>query len=369
MKIDPSNLDRSQFKIKEINLFNEECLLIIPSELGVDWTQDNLVFRSVLLRKSDNHPVSLNWKKFLNLNEKPHLYPDPKNYNDWTIDSKEDGSTCLISKYKGNLITRTRGSPNLDGHANAHEVKDILDKNPNITDNYYVNSEKYTLLFEWLSPSWRIIIKHEKPELILIGGIKHEDYSCLSVKELDQLAAEIGVKRPKKFTFNNISEIIENCKTLENQEGYVLSYNNNQNRVKLKGDWYLKIHYLKAQVGGIKGVTDLWFAWDKPGQDQFFELVSKNLDFEIANLALFNIQKVVGLGAWAQKTLDEIREFIYALNGGVIDARDRERRKISASKIIQKYKDTGFEGVAFKFLYGFEIEEKDFRKMMEILDT
>ena len=67
--------DHTQFNIKDCIIAGDECILVTPKDMGVEWTDDSKVFRSSVWRKSDMFPISLSYKKFTNCGEKPDFEP------------------------------------------------------------------------------------------------------------------------------------------------------------------------------------------------------------------------------------------------------------------------------------------------------
>lgn len=72
MKFDYKSLDKEQFKFVHGTIAGEEVILITPNDITCKWTGPNMIYRSVIVTK-DGKPVSLSFKKFLNLGEKPEL--------------------------------------------------------------------------------------------------------------------------------------------------------------------------------------------------------------------------------------------------------------------------------------------------------
>jgi hypothetical protein len=96
----PTNIE--QFNIKEVIIAGDECILVTPKDMGVDWDDQNKYFRSSIWRKSDMHPISLGFKKFMNLGEKPSFEPID-DYTDLEFIRKMDGccdeNTILYTEY------------------------------------------------------------------------------------------------------------------------------------------------------------------------------------------------------------------------------------------------------------------------------
>ncbi len=355
--------DLSQFDFKEMEIERHPCVLVTPKEMGVDWNKDNLILRSLIYRKKDYLPVSLSWPKFFNYTEQPGLYPNPDNFDisKSYIDEKIDGSTLIVSRYRGKYIIRTRGTFDVCCLPNYLELASTLrEELERATNNKWVDSEGVTLLFEWQSVDNIIIIRPQKSQLFLIGAINMADYSIKSVKELEEISAAINIPRPKQFKFGSIKEIIDTCKSLKGQEGYVFSYNNNQNRVKLKGDWYLKLHRMKSAISSFNNLMDLYFDLDYPTQSSFFKYIEDTFDYELAKVAEPNIIQIDNIYTKA-------KYFELSILGWV------ERnclfchlsKKDAAMKILEKYSKDGLDSYAFFIHKQGKLDKKMFRKLME----
>ncbi len=352
--------DLSQFNQKPCVIAGDDCLLITPKEMGVDWTVDNLCYRSVIVRVSDGLRISCGWNKFFNFSEKPSLYPNPENFNDWKIEEKLDGSLIIISKYKDQIIVRTRGVVDAFQHDSGPELQKILNANNKIIDNKWIQSGVYSLLFEHCSIINPIIVKYQEPKLVLLGVIPHFNQKPMISANVDFIANEIDVERPKKYTFNNIKEIIDNCKELKGMEGYVLQYNSSQNRVKLKGAHYLFLHRAKSSISSFDKVVDLFFEMGKPeSYEKFADAVEKGLDHELRMMADENIKDVSRCYAEACRTLQEISDFVLTLDG--------LPRKDAAMQILARYQEEGLSSFAFNYLNKKPIQDKDVIKLILLL--
>ena len=121
--------DPTQFIYRPVTIAGDECVLIIPNHIGVKWTKQNLMFRSSIWKinsEADWTPVSLSFKKFFNWDEQPDLDYTPFSLaanGGCQILEKCDGSTLIVSKYKGELIIRTRGTADASFMENGHELE------------------------------------------------------------------------------------------------------------------------------------------------------------------------------------------------------------------------------------------------------
>ena len=350
MKID---LEKEGFVVRPGIIAGENCRLIFPSHIGVPWGRDNLNFRSVI-QNEEGKNISVGFSKFFNFSEKPDLYPDPSNFKDWVVESKLDGSLIICSKHKDTLIVRTRGTFAVDSHETSEEIMGLI-RHHNIDQSPLLN-QGYSLLFEHVTPNLPIVIRYDKPELVLLDIIRHEDYFYMSKSFCDDVAKEIGVRRPQYYTFNSIEEIIKTCKTLKGAEGFVLSYNNNQNRVKLKGDEYLFSHRMKSEIGSIDKVIDLYFVLNRPSYEEFEAYINSKFDFEIFSLCRGHVSRICDGMKEVEKIVVYMKEFVAPLTS--------VPRKDAAEKILQAYGNTNRSGFAFSLLSGKPLKDDDYKKLL-----
>ncbi len=103
--------------------------------------------------------------------------------------------------------------------------------------NFDSLNKNYTYMFELVSPYNRVVVPYSDIEIYHTGTRDN-----ITLKELD---IDIGVKKPKSYSFNNEAEVLEMASKLPfSEEGYVV-VDGNWNRVKIKGPAYVAIHHLK----------------------------------------------------------------------------------------------------------------------------
>lgn len=277
--------DAAQFNFKDCVVAGDECVLVTPKDMGVEWNDDNKYFRSSIWCKSDMKPVSLGFRKFTNYGEKPEFEPLAENAHVRMI-TKKDGSCLIVSMYKDELIVRTRGTVDASKLANGHEIEYIKQKYPKAFANEWLDCEMYTLLFEWTTPTNRIVLNESvEPTLWLIGMVAHNEYSYVSQHNLDIYAEEMGVERPKSYGINlgmSLADIKKNIEPLQDIEGVVI-YEDIHGQIlkKVKTLRYLQLHRVFT---GIKTVDHLYDVWKESGflfYGDFKEWLAEQYDYEL----------------------------------------------------------------------------------------
>lgn len=275
------SIDSTQFNVKDCIIAGDACVLVTPKEIGVTWNDDNKVFRSSIWRKSDGKLVSAGFKKFTNLGEQPEFEP-MDDYTDLEFVRKLDGSLLIVSKYKGELIVRTRGTTDASRLENGYEISDLLKaKYPKVFNNIWLDKEEYTLLFEWTTPTNRIVLQESRvPTLWLIGIVDHKDYSYFTQFELDQQALYLEVPRPERYelTLANVAEYLKDKDTIE---GVVIYANGGQILKKVKTPRYLYLHRVFTGVKTVDHLFDIFVEYGQPPREEFEKKLAEAFDWEL----------------------------------------------------------------------------------------
>jgi hypothetical protein len=367
MKIDFQNILLDEFMVHQHDLFGEPVLLIQPTHLGVKWSKENIIFRSSVWSKETGELISPGWKKFFNDQENPSIDPLPNDVKAGNVITKIDGSLCIFSLRNGNLITRTRGTIDATTQNNGNEFVELAEK-------YKVKSilsdlshnEQVTLLFEITSPNQRIVIEETtKPDLWLIGAIRHENYSYFTQTELDSVGIKYRLKRPKRYFFKTMEELRETVAAFRGIEGVCFYYNNDQCIRKFKGIQYLFLHRAKSEISSIDKVIDVYVDWFLPrhtlsheptGYSEFFEYLTTKFDFEIATMATGHASRICDAMKEVHKIMNALFEFA--------SARMNIARNIAAKEVLQAYGSTGRSSIIFKMLDRKVIGSDDYKKLL-----
>lgn len=344
----------AQFNVTEHELYGEKMLLVTPKHMGCEWTKDNLIFRSSLWTQ-DWQPISLGFKKFFNWGEKSIVCPEPLSIMDTVAPSKIDGSLCIVSKYKGNLIVRTRGTIDAKKMKNGVEIDFLASKYPRAFSNTLLNQEEYSLLYEWVSPNNQIVLRYPEPDIYFIGVVKHEDYSYYTQKKLDEYAIEIGVKRPKVYHFGDFNEMIASISELKDEEGICLYFNNGQDIKKIKSFDYLKKHAFKSNCT-YKNVLSMWIDSEKPTLKDIENKIINDFDFECWQMAEENVKFILKHYSIVNSKIENVNKFVSPLKNLT--------RKEAALKILSAYKGTLYSGIAFGLLDNEAIQNDNLKKLI-----
>jgi hypothetical protein len=320
-----------EFCVRDCVIANNPCKLVFPHQIGIKWVEENKVFRSSIWTK-DGELVSASWKKFTNLGEQLEFEPIDID-SDIEFIHKLDGSTLIISKFKGELIVRTRGTHDATILANGDEIPFLKQKYPLIFNNDTLNSEQYSIICEWYSPKNVIVEREaEEPTLWLTGVVKHDDYSYVLQKDLDVFASEWKIGRPVRYNFNSLSSMIESVNQWKKGEGIVIYGNDGQVLKKTKSDRYLLLHRVKSTLSNVKNLIDFYIEKEMPSSEDFYKTIETEFDYEIAVQLKDELEKICEAGEKSKKYIDHILEVVH-------DIRKVETRKEQALMIKRNFQE------------------------------
>lgn len=346
-----------QFKYKDCIIAGDECWLITPSDMGTKWDDDNARFRSCIVRKSDNFVVSQGFGKFTNFSEKPDFQPWD---NSWKIEARHklDGSLLIVSKYKGELICRTRGTTDARQLGNGHEIDVLIKKYPEILfDNIFLDN--HSMLYEWTTPNNIIVLReHKEPTLTLVGMVKNATCEYATQQHLDDLGDIFEVARPKRYEYNSIKECILDVDAWKGKEGVVLYSPDGQTLKKIKASEYCELHKLATGIKTIKNVLDVYMESPRGTTDEeFFKYLEQVKDHEIAVKCQEFIPPIVQAYNNVLEKIKKVEHVVGTMKTGF-------SRKEQAIEFQNHYRDWRL-GYSFALIDNKEMDDKMLRKAME----
>lgn len=253
-----------EFEVIEHEIAQEKVYLVYPRTVQPNWYTENLQYRSSIWTK-DSKPVSLGFKKFFNLGERPDLCGGIKDIpaKDTEIIEKIDGSCLIVSRFKGQLIVRTRRTIDATKHENGKEIEILKSKYQVAFYNDLL--ETHSLIYEWVSPNNYIVIRYPQPDIYLIGAIRHEDYKLMHQGDLDRLAVNLGVRRPRRFGIaSNLQDVVLLVRDMNDIEGICIYSNKGQTIHKVKSKQYLLLHSFRSNCT-IDNIADILCSLSKDG--------------------------------------------------------------------------------------------------------
>jgi len=208
------------------------------------WNDITLQTRG-LVTDNNGNIVARPFRKFFNIEENKH---SPT--SDFDVYEKMDGSLGILFNYEGEWVMATRGSFTSDQAVKGFEMLQKYD--------YQKLHKGYTYLFEIIYDDNRIVVKYDYEDLILLGMINTETgyevdlYGEGNDVRLKNLITNLGFKVVRKYDgINDYSVLKEMIK--DDEEGFVVRFSNGD-RVKIKGEEYLKLHKLMTNIS----TTSVW---------------------------------------------------------------------------------------------------------------
>jgi hypothetical protein len=358
MKIDLRSISEDFVK-RPVEVAGEMCYLVFPPHIGTKWTKNTLIFRSSVWN-SKGELISAGFRKFFNWGEQPDLCYTPFSMTangGVRLVEKIDGSTLIVSRYKGELIVRTRGTIDASKMPNGYEIEFLKEKYPQAFDNTLLTAG-YSLLYEWVSPENRIVIKYNEPDIYLIGVICHENYELMTQKNLDNYAMDYGVKRPKYFKFDSLKEMHEAVEAFKGMEGLCVYCNHDKDIRKVKGADYLIRHRLKDELGSFERVVDFYFTLNRPTYNEFYQEIVDTVDWETAQECIGDISDICDGMKEVDRIVEGMKTFLKKFES------EQLTRKQYATEVLQAYGNTNRSSYVFKILDGKELDNKEYKKLL-----
>jgi len=189
--------------------------------------------------------VARPFRKFFNLEEKKHT-PTP----DFEVFDKMDGSLGILFNYNGEWIMATRGSFTSDQSVKGFEMLQKYD--------YSKLKTEYTYLFEILYFENRIVVRYPFEDVVLLGIIETKTGREVNLYDGDEdirirnTINNLGFRVVEKYNgisdYTTLSSMIK-----DDEEGFVVRFSNGD-RIKIKGQEYLRLHKIMTNVS----TTSVW---------------------------------------------------------------------------------------------------------------
>ena len=324
--------ENEQFYINVGVFCGIDSYLITP-KISAEWNLNNLFYRSLIVGIETQQVLSCGWPKFFNLGEASSLYPNPEEFKDWSIQEKLDGSLLIVDHVNGQFSMRTRGCFNYLQQDNSQDFTLLCTKYPKVVE-FLKNNSHLTLLFEIVTPNNVIVIRPKEVEFYFLGAINKSCMQIVCQQNVLDIWRQIGcMPTPKTFQIEELkttTDLANVIKHWKGQEGVVVCYNNNRNRIKLKSDWYLFCHRVKSQLNSEDNLIDYYIESELPDFKEFFEKIKTNFDFEIAVQLTDQIHKIVDAGILAKEYISKVMSVVH-------DIRNVKTRKEQAEMIKRNF--------------------------------
>lgn len=194
--------------------------------------------------------------KFFNVNEKEETLSTAIDFSQpHIILEKLDGSMITPIQVASHIRWGTKmGITDVSMNAEVFVSRNI---------NYqefadYIMSFDSTPIFEWCSPKNRIVVEYHHDRLVLIAIRDNVSGEYRSYQNMCDLAAQYGIDIVKAYSgsASSMQQLLDSTKELQGAEGYIIRFDNGH-MVKVKGDWYVRIHKVKDSLSQEKNIIDL----------------------------------------------------------------------------------------------------------------
>ena len=195
------------------------------------WDEFSLLARGLVLHPATEAVVATPFAKFFNAGERGRAIPN----GSFDTLEKMDGSLVIIHHFDGDWRCATKGS---FASSQTEWVEAWLDRND--TSSLVPGT---TYLCEAVYPENRIVVRYDWTGLCLLGAYR-EDGTELRVSELRDVAYWMeGWTTPETQYYEDFTQLVADARALPgNREGFVIRFEEDGTRLKVKGAEYCRIH-------------------------------------------------------------------------------------------------------------------------------
>lgn len=316
-KFDLNSIDKKSFALKEGEFCGQRAFLVGPKDKKIankiKWNHENKYFRSCVLSE-EGVLLSAGFPKFMNYGEAADIFPPPRDLSgDMTIVEKIDGSCMIVDLHNRKLNARTRGTLDAGLLENGKEFYELLEKKPKIR-RFLTEQKEHSLLFEIVTPKNQIVVKYDELDFYLIGAVNKNTYKLSPQFVLDDLAREIEVQRPNRFSFRNMEGLIQAVKGWEGKEGVCL-YSGSDTIHKIKSDWWLRANAVLKNFGAKKKLVEYYLAHGEPTVEKVIEDLSKEFDYELVLLVKDRFEELFKIRQGIRSRIAQIKQVLKKYEG------------------------------------------------------
>lgn len=228
---------------------------MINSPMGSPIVQE---CRGVILDEDDNwEVVARPFCKFFNYGEG---HAKPIDWSTARVQEKLDGSLMILYHYNNEWLVASSGMPDAAGEVNgcgfsfAELFWRVWDEMGCPSASEITLLKDHTFMFELMTPYNRVVVKHAKNRLVMIGNrhtLTGKEYPVGQEEAYDEFNDRYQLcQQVVTFPLQTMADIENTFKHLDPfaQEGYVV-VDSNFNRVKVKHPGYVAIHHLRDGFG------------------------------------------------------------------------------------------------------------------------
>lgn len=312
--------------------------------------------RGVMFKIENDQPtalVSRTPEKFFNYRENPFTMNVDFSKSSLIMD-KADGSLISTFLHNGEVCLKTKASLFSEQAVAAQKIFNN-DEHLKYACKYFVGNN-YTVNMEYVSPTNRIVIGYQKPQLVVLSIRHNITGEYVSPNNLRSVARAdiyntIGLYWVKTFRVNDMAatyggtmqSFVDAIPKIENIEGFVI-YTDGL-FTKHKTDWYLTRHRAKDSINSTR---------------RLFEAVLDEAVDDVRSLFYDDPTAIARINDVQEKT-DKIYNHLVATIEAFYAANKELDRKSYAILGQQTFTDGSF-GLAMSKFLGKEVDYKEFLK-------
>lgn len=284
-----------------------------------------------LIFDMDGYLINRRYHKFFNVNERDET---AIHSIDWSrphvILEKLDGSMVSPFFVEGHLRWGTK----MGITDTSMEAEAFVASRPDYAElaaHYLANG--FTPVFEWCSNKNRIVLDYPEDRLVLTAMRENVSGNYLLQDALEAIGRRYGIEVVKAYdvaSSKHPSHIIDMVRAAEDAEGVVVRFDDGH-MVKIKSDWYVRIHKVKSLLGQERDVVSL--------------ILNNELDDMLPVLPREDVERVEKF----QKAMtDELRKCSKVMADCVHTMRTNLDRKAFALQVAPTF-DPVWRGLVFQF--------------------
>lgn len=214
-----------------------------------------------IIFNSNGDLISRRLHKFFNLNERTETLLENVDFaKPHIILDKLDGSMITPILINGAVRWGTKmGLTDV-----AAPVEKFIADHPEFQYEKFARdyiADGFTPIFEWCSRKQRIVIDYPEDQLVLIAVRNNITGEYVSYTDMYWRSFEYGddtipVVKGYDGSIKNMETLLEKSKDLEGAEGWVVRFNDGH-MLKVKGEWYVRIHKTKDNLNFEKNIVDM----------------------------------------------------------------------------------------------------------------
>lgn len=276
--------------------------------------------------------LSAGFEKFFNINENGFTQLKDLRFAGARYYEKCDGSMCPTMVVDGEVFVRTKKSFYSDVALSAS--RNLTDKERNVV--LLLNDFGYTAIFEYVDPSWQIVLNYGKPQFVLLAARNRITGEYLDFQTLSDIAFTQNVQIIKQYKEVTIDSCLKEVEEITGREGYVIHLASGQ-RVKLKFRWYLDMHRIHTALR-MRDVAEMII--DEKVDDIKSAIIEHDLDVSLIEKIE---QQVVSEMIAIQKQVEQEYEYV---------------KEWSFERVAKVYKGSPLSDCIFRKMRGREIDFK-----------